>query len=400
MWASVLTHLDPRFGGLSAAVPELSRQISLQSGCEVRLAAFCSPDEVYSADCFSELEITEWPLNRRRWLVDRHLRQTFSDLIATTSGVHIHGLWEQSTLSASHAAQRCGVPYIVSAHGMLESWALRQKAIKKEVYAALFERKILDRAACLHALTPAEADDYRRFGCTAPIATIPNGVTVPNHVTPDLFLGQHPGLIGKRIILFLSRIHKKKGVELLVESWRDVVRRFPDARLVLAGPDFDGTRSLLECKIAELGLGSTILLPGMLREELKWSALAAAEGYVLPSFSEGLSVSVLEAMGVGLPVIISHPCNLPEVETLSAGCVITADVASLRAALLRLLGRSPEANASIGKRGRTYVMHHFNWASIASDMTDLYRWISQGGDLPTTLDQIKNPAHGRTGIWR
>ena len=396
VWTSVLSHLDPRFGGLSTAVPELSRQIASESGCMVRLAAFCSPDETSSSEQVPELPVTRWPTSRRRWLLDSQLRQAFSVLISTGTGVHIHGLWEQSTISAARAASRCRIPYILSAHGMLEPWALRQKALKKRVYAALVERRILERASCLHALTPAEAEDYRRFGCTAPIAVIPNGVTVPDRISPDLFLRQHPELLGKRLVLFLSRLHKKKGLDLLVESWRDVSRNFPDARLIIAGPDLDGARSRVESRLVNLGIDRSVVLPGMLRDELKWSALAAAEGYVLPSFSEGLSMSVLEAMGAGLPVLISRQCNLPEIEAIGAGRVIPTDARALTHSLTEMLHRSPQANATIGRHGRNHILRHFSWASAAAEMSRVYRWISEGGEVPATVQQLEPTLAGGT----
>ncbi len=388
-WTGVLSHLDPRFGGLSTAVPELSRQIALQSGCTMHLAAFCAPGEQYSREATSALQLTEWPLSRKRWLLEPGLRQSFSALIAKSNGVHIHGLWEQSTLASAQAAHRQRLPYVVSAHGMLEPWALQQKAFKKQVYAALIERRILERATCLHALTAAEAQDYRRFGCTAPIAVIPNGVTVPESLSPDLFLREFPALAGKRVILFLSRLHKKKGLDLLLASWPQTSAQFPEARLVLAGPDADNVRAQLEGSLANSNLAGSVLLPGMLRDEMKWSALVAAEGYVLPSFSEGLSMSVLEAMGVGLPVIISRHCNLPEVEVLGAGAVIPAEVTPLTESLLQLLRRSPEENAAIGQRGRDHVLRHFSWASVASAMTEVYRWATAGGPAPATVQQLQ-----------
>lgn len=398
VWTGVLTHLDSRFGGLSTAVPELSRQVAAVSGCEMRLAAFCSADEVFAEAPLASLQPTIWPASRKPWLLDQRLRRSFSDLIVGGSGVHIHGLWEQSTAMAASAAQRHGMPYVVSPHGMLEPWALRQKALKKKIYAALVERHFLERAACLHALTAAEAQDLRRFGCTAPIAVIPNGVAIAEPVSPNLFLERHPELAGKRVILFLSRLHKKKGLELLLQSWRDVAGHHPDARLVLAGPDSDGTQAEIESQIATLGLRDSVALPGMLREELKWSALAAAEGYVLPSFSEGLSMSVLEAMGSGLPVVLSRHCNLPEVAEIGAGAVIPADIESLRRALLELLERSSEQNATIGARGRRHVLEHYSWASVAREMSRVYSWLGGGGERPASV--LPDDATSARGVRR
>ncbi len=384
-WLSVVTHLDPRFGGLSAAVPQLSSEIAERECMHMDLAAFCSPGELFSTSSFPQLAISEWPASRAKWFRKRTLREDFHTLVDHADGVHIHGIWEVSTWVAAQAARSRGVPYVVSAHGMLERWALGQKALKKAVYGALIERPTLKRAACLHALTQAEAEDYRRFGCTAPIAVIPNGVRVPSVVTSDLFLRQHRELEGKRIVLFLGRIHAKKGLDLLVRAWREVADEHPEAHLVLAGPDFEGTRARIAALIEAEGLGDQILLPGMLRGEQKWSALAAAECFVLPSFSEGLSISVLEAMGVGVPVIISTQCNLPEVAEVGAGWVIPAEGKALASALLSMLGQSPASNQETGGRGRVFVRERYNWGTVAGKMGEVYRWVTDGGNAPASV---------------
>ncbi len=384
-WLSVVTHLDPRYGGLSAVVPQLSVAIASKGTVSMALAAFCTPGELYSPASFAELTLTEWPTGRGAWLRDRSLVPRFDQLLQHMDGVHVHGLWEQSTLMAARSARGQRIPYLLSAHGMLEPWALRNKRLKKLIYAALVERANLQGASCLHALTQAEAADYRSFGCQSPIAVIPNGVKIPDRVSSEKFLTQHPALKGKRVVLFLGRIHFKKGLDLLVRAWKKIIVRWPDAHLVLAGPDFEGTRATITAMIAEEALGEHVLFTGMLRDDLKWSALAAAECFVLPSYSEGLSVSVLEAMGLGLPVIVSEHCNLPEVAQLEAGWVIPTEVVALERALEALLENSPETNARIGDHGRDFVRRHYNWSVVADQMNEVYSWV-RGGPSPVSVD--------------
>ena len=388
-WVSVVTHLDPRYGGLSAVVPQLSSMLATSAGLSMSLAAFSSPGELYSARNFADLTLTEWPASRVAWLRDRSLRARFNHLLHAADGVHIHGLWEQSTMIAAQSARAQGVPYVISAHGMLERWALKNKQWKKRIYAALVEEANLAGAACLHALTSAEAQDYRRFGCTRPIAVIPNGVRFPEAVSAEKFLSHHPSLKGKRIVLFLGRIHFKKGLDLLVQAWAKIKMRHPDAHLVLAGPDFEGTRARVLKLVEEQGLTDQVLFTGMLRDDLKWSALAAAECFVLPSYSEGLSVSVLEAMGLGLPVIVTDHCNVPEVAELGAGWLIPAEVPALERALESLFENSPQANHSMGSRGREFVRSRYTWARVARQMSEVYEWV-QRGTPPATVKILQH----------
>jgi glycosyltransferase involved in cell wall biosynthesis len=376
-WISVVSHLDARYGGLSAVVPRLASAIADTTDFRVGLAAFCAPDEVYSFADHRELPITKWPASRLAWLTDRRLIRDFRDSIRDADGIHIHGLWEQSTRAATQAARALRKPYVLSAHGMLETWALKNKRIKKTIYAALTERKNINGAACLHALTHAEAEDYRRFGSRCPIAIIPNGVAIAQNANSELFLRKYPSLREKRVVLFL------------IEAWATIAEKWPEARLVLAGPDFEGTRSKIEALAAERGLNERVLFTGMLRDEMKWSALAAAQCFVLPSHSEGLSVSVLEAMGVGLPVIITEQCNLPQVATYEAGWIVKPDLHQIAASLNEFLQNSPSTNQQIGNRGRLLVGEQYNWPLIARKMSEVYQWV-QGGPVPASVDLLRN----------
>ena len=388
-WINVVSHLDASYGGLSAVVPRLANQIASQTPFTIGLAAFCVPGEKYSATDYPKLSITTWPASRLAWLRQRQLRLDFRNQIESADGIHIHGLWEQSTAAAVQAARALNKPYVLSAHGMLESWALRNKRIKKAIYAALAERASVNGAACLHALTHAEALDYRRFGSRSPIAVIPNGVAIPDRLDSEPFLGSFPTLRGKRLVLFLGRIHFKKGLDILVEAWAEVAKRWPDAQLVLAGPDFEGTRARIEAMVAERGLKERVVFTGMLRDELKWSALAASECFVLPSYSEGLSVSTLEAMGAGLPVIITEQCNLPDVARVDAGWVIKSNASQLIVILNECLQNSHEINRQTGLRGRALIQAKYNWRSVARQMSEVYRWV-QGGPAPDSVEILRN----------
>lgn len=388
-WLHVVSHLDPRYGGLSAAVPQLASAVAAHSGRKARLAGFCSPDEDDPKLATESLTLSRWPVSRMAWLQDRVLRDRFQEQLGSVDGVHVHGLWEQSTLVSARASRHAGKPYVLSAHGMLDRWALNNKRLKKAVYAAWSERGNVRRAACLHALTDAEAKDYRRFGATQPVAVIPNGVTVPATADRELFLARFPSLRGKRIVLFLSRLHFKKGLDILAQAWGEVSKRHLDSHLVLAGPDFEGTRATLEKSLAAHGICESVTFTGMLEGQAKWSALRAAECFVLPSYSEGLSVAALEALGSGLPVIISEQCNLPEVARFEAGWTIQPNAKELCRALMDMLSNSDKTNSRIGANGRRLVEQNYSWPLIGRKMSEVYAWVL-GGRLPDSIELIRN----------
>ena len=387
-WLQVLPHLDPAYGGVTAVVPRLACQLSSGHGISMSIAAFCSAEETQPEWQHGLPGLSMWPLARSAWAFNATLRRRFTNTLAASDGVHIHGLWESSTLVASSAARRSGVPYVLSAHGMLEPWALANKGFKKSLYAAAFEHRNVAGAACLHALTHAEALDYRRFGYTGPIAIIPNGVEPDAAADPDLFLEQYPQAKGKTLLLFLGRIHFKKGVDLLVRAWSEIADLYPDALLVLAGPDSEDTLAQVTQTVLRLDLQQRVLFTGMLQTATKWSALAAASYFVLPSYSEGLSVAALEAMSMGVPLILSEQCNLPQVARSGAGWQVETSVQSLVRALQAALGASPNRRRVLRAEAKHLASREFGWASVTERMAELYRWIL-GGPSPQTVELLR-----------
>ncbi len=388
-WLHVVTHLDPKYGGLSAAVPEINAAVAQTGEFRTCLAGFCDTNESQRLLTSAGFRVEQFDIPRRfRPRSNRDPVFSFRDLVTSCAGVHIHGLWTQSTALAARFARAAGKPYVISAHGMLERWALRNKRLKKTIYLAVTERANLAGASCLHALTEGEAEDYRRLGLRNRIAVIPNGVTVPENASPQGFLQAFPRLSSKRLVLFLGRIHFKKGLDILVQSWSQLAAKFPDVHLVLAGPDFENTRGQIETQIARAHLEARVSFTGMLANDLKWSALAASELFVLPSYSEGLSVSVLEAMGVAQPVLITKNCNLPEVSEHRCGWVIKPEAGQLEAALEHALRLPPDQLATFGSRGRQLVEERYNWVAIGRQMSSVYRWIT-GGPFPTNVPILR-----------
>ena len=311
--------------------------------------------------------------------------------MSSADGVHIHGLWECSTYIAASAARKAGVPYVISAHGMLEPWALANKRLKKAVYAAVIERGTVDGAACLHALTQAEAMDCRNFGYNGPIAVIPNGVEASSTADAALFLDRYPQAQGKRLLLFLGRIHYKKGVDLLVNAWGGISSLHPDTLLVLAGPDSEGTLAQVQTTVTRLGLEDRVLITGMLDDSMKWNALAAATYFVLPSFSEGLSVAALEAMSMGVPLIVSDQCNLPDVAASGAGWQVKTTLPSLVQTLQTALEMSTVRQHMQRGNAADLARREFSWNSVTERMAELYRWVA-GGPAPRTFELLRGDA--------
>lgn len=299
--------------------------------------------------------------------------------------VHLHGLWQLLSVQAAAWRRATGRPVMISPRGMLDEWALRNSVLKKQVAARLFERENLAGSACLHALNASEAAAMRAFGLTNPIAVIPNGADMPEptpHPPPAWMAADR-----RRTLLFLGRLHPKKGVHELLLAWADLKARSPEIaagwRLAIAGWDDGGHLDDLQRTAATLSLQGEVLFPGPLFGEAKAAALAHAGAFVLPSYSEGLPMAVLEAWSHARPVLMTAACNLPEGFAAGAAIEISTDPAALAVQLAEALA-APDLDA-IGARGRDMVRERFTWRSIAADHAAVYAWMRDGGPAPACV---------------
>jgi glycosyltransferase involved in cell wall biosynthesis len=376
---NLLTHLDPAYGGVATSLEPLCASTTA-AGFPSSVAAFDGSREAVES---KQVPVNRLSCNRS----NREVLGELTELVRASEIVHIHGLWQLPTLVGGWMSRRFQRPYLISAHGMLESWALHNKRLKKIAYSSLTERRTLAKAACLRALTLDEVDDYRRFGLSNPVAIVPNGVSV-TEVTPELFLGKFPALRSRRLALYLGRIHPKKGPDLLVKAWSLVASRFPDAQLVFAGADYDNSVETIRKIAAGAGMADQVTFAGLLRGEMKWSALAACSFFVLPSYSEGFSVAVLEALGSSKPVIITPYCHFPEVQQYRCGWVKEPQLEQIAEALTEALSSESEILQQMGERGRRLVSEQYDWNTIGCQMAAVYRWIL-GGPVPASVPIFK-----------
>lgn len=317
----------------------------------------------------------------------RALRAARLDLL------HLHGIWNAASFAAWRWRRTTRRPLLISPHGMLDPGALAYSSTKKRIAALLYERDNLKRATAIHALNAAEAAAVRAFGIDAPVAIIPNGVDLPPRAVIDT---RDWAADTRRTMLFLARIHPKKGVQDLIAAWRLVLDRAPRLgecwRLVLAGWDDGGLLDVARRQVAELGLGDHVTLPGALFGDAKHAAFAGAHAFILPSRSEGLPVAVLEAWAHGLPVFMTDACNLPEGFAADAAIRITVAAEPLAAVLAERLGDASDRLRTIGANGRNLVERAFGWDRVVDDYAALYYWLANGGQAPEFVRFVQGPA--------
>jgi glycosyltransferase involved in cell wall biosynthesis len=270
---------------------------------------------------------------------------------------------------------------------MAEPWSLRHKAWKKKLYTVLIEGKNLRRAACLHALSRPEIGHLRTIAPGTPVCFVPNGVDLrPLEDLPSrsVLESEFPELSGKFLLLFFGRLHAKKGLDLLVQALAKLRHDYPDLHLLLAGKD-DGALEPFLRQTSDAGIASCVTWVGHVAGERARQLWGAADAFALPSYSEGFSMAILEALACRLPVVITTACHFPELGTAGGGIITEPTGAGVTEGLRSLLERSAAERALLGQNGRRLVERDYTWDQQGQRLASVYRWICGGGAVPAEV---------------
>jgi poly(glycerol-phosphate) alpha-glucosyltransferase len=326
---------------------------------------------------------------------------------------HTHGIWFYPSIATHAYYRQTRSPYVISTHGMLDPWAIANSRWKKLIARFFYEGAHLRDARCLRALCESEANFMRRARLKNDIAIIPNGIDLPTG-PPS---GRPPwhSLVepGKKVLLFLSRIHPKKGLPALIRAWASIQNGLgePDrgsARewvLAIAGWDQGGHEAELKKLASELGscwidartattenrasgaaaTGSSIIFLGPQFHDAKAACYYHCDSFVLPSLSEGVPMVVLEAWGHRKPVLMTRFCNLPHGFRNAAAIEIGTSPETLAEGVRTLLLMTSKERADMGSRGYALAGERFTWARVTSQLRELYAWILGGGPKPACI---------------
>jgi poly(glycerol-phosphate) alpha-glucosyltransferase len=329
-----------------------------------------------------------------------------ADLISARPDLaHVHGIWTYASVAAHQLSQKTRAPYILSPHGMLDPWAIKNSGWKKRIARLLYEERVQSGAACFHAATERELGDIHRFGRRNPICIIPYGIDLPDlkQSTPSAW-GRHLPA-GVKKLLFLSRFHPKKGIIPMLEAWRILRQQHfspaKDWRLILIGVGDGNYEDTLKSYCLKLEIPwADILEPGKIKAfnthsndpsvifvgpqfgPRKTSSFLDSNAFILPSYSEGLPMVVLDAWAHARPVVMTPNCNLPEGFTHGAAIRIQPEAKDIARGLRQLFEMSDADRRNMGQKGLCLVTEKYVWTKVAMDMRSVYQWMLGGGPKP------------------
>lgn len=427
----VVDSVSREAGGLFQSVRGLAKAVTRAS---VGARVFGISDEQ------SAVDLQDWqPLSvqtfRPQWRAWGYSDQLLPAMLGADLDIlSTHGLWKYCSVASLRWHRRMARPYIVHPHGMLESWALQNAKLKKRIAALLYENQHLRGAACLRALCEAEARSIRAYGMRKPICVIPNGVELPlvaaettDHgqqttgqqsqwsatfaeaTAAKEVSGQWSRLGGRKVLLYLGRLHPKKNLVALVKAWAAVQKsafggqKSEEWILAIAGWDQGGYERRLKQLAHELGLsfadpsGRATELTSDLRPLASFAFLGprfgteknecyrACDAFIMPSLSEGLPMTVLEAWAYAKPVLMTSECNLPEGFAAGAALQIGTGAEEIAEGLKQVIEMSDDDRRAMGNHGRNLVEGKFSWPRIGEQMRSVYEWALGAGPTPEVI---------------
>jgi glycosyltransferase involved in cell wall biosynthesis len=385
-----LASLDPSSGGPARSVPQLALALSNHE-----LGLWCGDSNSDIQFGYTQRKYSSGESERSRAGGLPDLRGVEAGNIQLLTGsfakvleewgrpdlIHDHGIWLPCHQQVAKVCRKLEIPRIMSPRGMLEPWALNHRKWKKRLAWWLYQRRDLHSVAGLHATAESEAKQLRRLGLKAPILVAANGVTIPDVLIEESRnVEKHAPLVSRanmqRTALFLSRVHPKKGLPLLVEAW---VKAQPDNwKMRVVGPDEDGHLAKVKRLVEQAGLSVTWQFEDSLEGSAKWQAMAEADLFILPSYSENFGIVVAESLAAGTPVITTTGAPWKGLQERSCGWWVEPESDALTAALREATGMSVEDRKAMGERGREWVRQDFAWPGIAEKMERFYKELLKG----------------------
>ncbi len=342
----VIRTLNPAWGGPVQGFKNLSKQAQ-KRGLQVEVACVDDPSSPWLQNWHLPVHaVGKGALGMYGY--SRQLDQWLADNIQNFDAVVVHSIWMYFSYAVWKAATKHRIPYYLFIHGALDPWFQQyypHKNLKKKLYWRFFESKVMRDAAAVLFTTEEEKqlahNAFLPYQCNPVVVgygiTSPPGSreAVDRRAAIERFSNLHPALKGRSFCLYLSRIHEKKGIDLLLQSYARLKNEYADTALVIAGPGDAATVEKFQAQSRELGLQDSVLWTGPLYDEAKWAAMRAADMYILPSHQENFGISVVEALACNTPVLISNKVNIwREVESESAG-LVEADTLDGTTSLLR-----------------------------------------------------------------
>ena len=376
--------LAPETGGPARSVPHLSLALA-EEGMEVTLLSidlgsrFSAPLVPIHPLLNTVIVPARFSLGMRTVLVPE-FRKALEGIYNDKGNfiLHDHGIWLPQNGITAQIAAKYQIPFVISPRGMLEPWSLQFHRWRKLVAWHLYQKRFLNNASVIHATSDYEAQNINQLGLNPPIAVVPNGTELPK--SPLVHSAKSTP---KRRLLFISRIHPKKGLLNLIQAMS--LLSLDDWELVIAGYDEGNYRQEIESAVKKEGLENVVSFYGPVGDQEKWELYASSDLFVLPSLSENFGIVVAEALAAGITVITTTETPWEDLKRYNCGWWVEPTVDNLLEALRDATALSDEKRSEMGEKGRKLVETKYTWRVVARDMISIYKDLVDYSPAPGRL---------------
>ncbi len=374
----IVTSIESEASGLAYSVPSLAKAQAGVGG-NVTLLSVGTPGKRHDGGVLFETmprDMSSIPVLQRLYMssqLKRRVAETGTDII------HNHGLWMMPNIYGSLTRRKHpDVKLVTAPRGMLSATSLNFSPIRKKIFGHMFQHRALDVVDMFHATAESEADEIRALGYRQPIAVVPNGIH-------DDVPARSSGQTGRdKVVISIGRVHAKKGLDRLIKSWAEVTGRFPDWRLVIAGPSEKGHAEELTSLVEQLSL-TTVEVRGPVFGAEKQRLYADSSLFVLATLNENFGMTVAESLMAGTPVICTKGAPWSGLETHRCGWWIDHGTGPLTAQLCAAMATPEGEIDAMGQRGRVWMKTEFGWETIGRKLIDAYGWLRDGGEPPSCV---------------
>lgn len=363
--------IDKKDGGPSRSVPILARGLA-EVGVDVTLMVVESDEMNTHLLDGTDAKIIKVSQNATQKDYCQLIKEGSFDLI------HSQCIWLQPYHSVAVSARKLNIPLIITPRGTLEPWCLEQKKWKKKLAMFLYQKNDLQKASCILATAQMEADNIRALGIKPPIAIIPNGIDVSEYKCRSIEFKTSV----KKQIVFLSRIHQKKGIEFLINAWEQLKTKYPEWNVVIAGNGDDSYIKELKEMIIHKGMQNCVEIIPPVFGEAKHKLYCESSLFVLPTYSENFGMVIAEAMSCGVPCITTNGTPWQELNEKQLGWCIDLSLNNLVATISEAIDLGQDALFDMGQRCSKHIQDTYQYTQVAAKNKTVYEWILCNGLKP------------------
>ena len=371
----IVSHIDEEASGPSYSVPRLCKALA-ELGHDVTLATLDRGCGTHDLGEVHHISFPQAPFPRRlgrspefkAWLLDAG-RRSFQL-------IHSHGLWMMSNIYPAVAARRANIPHVLAPRGTLDPAALDYSRWLKKAFWHLRQGAVVHGTAALHATSEQEAQHLRAFGLRNPIILSPNGIDLPDR--------SRPARRQRRTLLYLGRLHEKKGLDMLLQAWVNLEPAYLEWDLRIVGKGTAEFENEIDQEIVRKGL-QRVRLEGAVYGESKLAAFQGADLFVLPTRGENFGMVVAEALAAGTPVVTTTAAPWEGLISTRSGWSCAPTVDAIEATLKQAMARSTGTLEEMGARGRAWMRTAYSWDTVAARLSRAYAWLVEGGNMPEDI---------------